>query len=154
MKMNLSQLAKFLVEAKKNTWAKDGDLKFKKGPLSYEDIYSGYYTFAGQEFVRLDGKLIWTMTYSGGMHPKHHGNKKFTDKTYAFLREALSHITKEEPFRGPGLFPADYQGKEFHYIARTRGDIRQFEGVESITHRKGKGPTYALNYNGCLIVNK
>ena len=79
MKTELKELAEFLVEAKKATYAGDGnevknierdsakELFYIKRGFEYRDSYFGFFSAPGQEVVRFKGKPIWAMAYSGGM---------------------------------------------------------------------------------------
>lgn len=144
MEFTLEDLAKFLVKAKKSTYAGDAqniqaqrpgfeELEFKEGDLEYRDSYFGFYQAPGQEVVRFKGKPVWVMAYSGGMKKEYHGNKDFSEQTFSFLKKALLKIDESSPFRGPStLKEGDYE-----YINEVEGDIAQFKGRERILY-KGK----------------
>lgn len=68
----------FLIQAKKATYASQGDnasvtpllkgsrqLEFLEGDFLYRDIYFGMSYFIGQETVYYKGNPIWSMSYSG-----------------------------------------------------------------------------------------
>src|SRR3989344_4745673 len=76
--INLEELAKFLVRAKKATYAGEGmeatperpgfkELEFIEGDWIYRDSYVGFFRAPGQEVVRFRGEPVWTMSYDGGM---------------------------------------------------------------------------------------
>lgn len=159
MKIDLTQLAKFLVKAKIQTYASDGkeiepqrqgfkELEFKEGDWEYRDSYAGFYFFPGQEIVRVHGKPIWIMSYAGGMIKEHHTDKEFAKKTYEFLKKAMRQVTEQRPFRGPKRF----KEKDWEYSDESEGDIRFFRGTETIKH-KGK-EVYMLHYIGSLVIPK
>jgi Domain of unknown function (DUF5680) len=114
MSDELHNLAMFLLEAKRSTYAGLDDeatvsapllsgskqLEHRAGPYSYRDIYFGMGFFVGQETVAKDGKVVWSMCYSSGAKPD------ISDRLlsiYKFLRRALlaGHIDK--PYRGPDV---------------------------------------------------
>jgi len=89
-------LIKFLIEAKKNTYANTGEggertlrsgareLRFKKENLEYIDTYCGFNPFIGEEIVFENGKFIWGMNYFGEVFNR---NISFAKKTYSFLKK-------------------------------------------------------------------
>jgi len=145
------ELAEFLVLAKTNTYAKgtkekrlsDGskELVYADGEWEYKDTYSGEEYFLGKEIVLFNGKIVWTMDYSGGMLAKEFDRKK----TYAFLRKALLCVNLEKPFRGP----ESYSENEFEYKNRVEGGLDRFSGEELICFAKKN--VYSLKYGGGLI---
>ncbi len=69
MRIDLTELKKFLVEAKKHTYAGGGkettpqrpgfiELEFSKGSWYYRDSYCGFFQAPGQEVVRFNGKPV------------------------------------------------------------------------------------------------
>jgi len=159
MEFDLSQLAKFLVKAKTQTYAGDGkeiaaqrpgfsELEFKEGNFEYRDSYSGFYQAPGQEVVRYKSKPIWIMAYSGGMEKKYHGDADFSEKTFSFLKQALLRIEELRPFRGPDyLKEGDYE-----YVNKVEGDIADFSGREQILYKGEK--VFTQDYIGGLIIQK
>ena len=93
----------FLVEAKQQTYASQGDdasitppqlagsrqLEYRRGSFLYRDIYFGVSYFVGQEIVYKDNRPYWSMSYAGGVEPAI-TNALEIRPIYAFLREALS----------------------------------------------------------------
>ena len=159
MKIDLRQLAKFLVKAKIQTYAGDGEevspqrpkfkeLEFKEGDWEYRDSYAGFFFAPGQEVVRFKGNPVWAMAYSGGMKQKYHGGIEFAKKTFGFLKEALKQIEESRPFRGPHNFK---QG-DFEYIDESEGDVTFFKGTEKILF-KGE-EVFRQEYVGGLVVPK
>lgn len=159
MEFDLTQLAKFLIKAKTQTYVGEGkeimaqrpgfiELEFKEGDFEYRDSYSGFYQAPGQEIVRYKRKPIWAMAYSGGMEKKYHGNADFASKTFAFLKQALLKVEELKPFRGSGyLKEGDYE-----YINKVEGDIANFRGEEQILYKGEK--VFAQDYIGGLIIQK
>ena len=152
------RLSAFLVEAKRRTYAGLDDdatvpaqifpgskqLEYRDGDLSYRDIYFGMAYFVGQEVVQAGDRVIWSMSYAGGLSPG------ITDRgealaIYAFLRKALLDIRTDRPFRGPALFE---QG-ELRYLNASEGGLSEFHGEEQI-FRAGAG-VYRLRYSGGII---
>jgi hypothetical protein len=148
------RLARFLVSAKRATYASQGDeasvvpllkgskqLEFTEGPLFYRDVYFGVGFFVGQEVVELDRHPIWSMSYAGGaVGPPTEGPG--IREVYRFLREALQRVDASRPFRGP---PA-YRNGSLVYACEVSGTLSNFRGRETIG-----GPArevYALTFAG------
>lgn len=154
MSMEPFTLARFLVEAKRRTYAAQGDeatvsallpgsrqLEYREGALLYRDVYFGFTRFAGQEVIYLDGSPVWTMVYSGGMT----SGQADPAVVYAFLRRALGRVTTDRPYRGPG----EFAGGPYLYLNKACGSIECFQGTESIA---GEGkPVYELHYGGGFL---
>jgi hypothetical protein len=77
-----AELAAFLVAAKRDTHASDGNgaasasaltgarqRDYRTGRLAYRDVHFGLARFTGQETVALDDRVIWSMVYYGGVAP-------------------------------------------------------------------------------------
>jgi len=147
------ELNQFLVKAKINTYAKEGEnneiilengsksLSYKEDNFKYQDIYFGFNPFIGEEIVWENETLIWGMNYYGGIISKIVSTKEI----YGFLRKALKKVEKEMPFRGPKQF----KEKEFEYINNYEGDIENFKGTEMIKYQREL--VYQLEYRGGLI---
>ncbi len=159
MDFNLSQLAKFLIKAKTQTYASEGkeitaqrpgfiELEFKEGDFEYRDSYSGFYQAPGQEIVRYKGNPVWAMAYSGGMEKKYHGDADFAIKTFSFLKQVLSRVEESKPFRGPDNF----REGDYEYINKVEGDVTNFKGQEQILYKGEK--VFAQDYIGGLIIQK
>ncbi len=163
MSVNLEMLAKFLVKAKKNTYASEKgieltperplhkELEYSDGEFYYRDSYIGSFQALGMEEVRLEnreGHTIWAMAYSGGMLPEHHNNVFFAKDILRFLKKALSLVTEDIPFRGPILC----EEAGFAYENRVEGDIKRFEGNEKIFFRGKK--LFDQDYIGGLVIRK
>lgn len=156
--IDLKELADFLVRAKTMTYAAGGkeivpqrpgfkELEFKEGGWEYRDSYTGFFSAPGQEVVRHNGKPVWAMAYSGGMLPKHH-DLSFAKQTFTFLKECLSRVKANKPFRGPEHFKSG----DFEYKTSNKGDITDFMGTEQIYY-KGK-VVFRQYYIGGLIAGK
>lgn len=144
------QFRDFLMEAKRNTYASDSPvvlyqqflentkvLEYKKGDLTYKDIYLGSERFSGMEIVERKGIPIWSMVYSGGVF-SHTDNRE----VYMFLKEALRNVPTEFPARGP----SEFRNGQFAYENEYLGSIEYFGGEESITWNDVE--VYRLSYNG------
>lgn len=126
-------IIEFLIRAKKATYASGGniieplrvgscDLKYSEKNIEYYDSYFGTNPFIGEEILRFNQKVIWSMNYIG---------RKIDDNfEYNFLKEALLHIEPKLPFRGPCI----YQNSGYIYKAYTLGDFSWFQGQEWIEH--------------------
>lgn len=162
MKIDLKQLAKFLVKSKKSTYAsadsnkikserpKHKELEFSEGKFYYRDSYVGFFQAPGMEEVRLgkEGETIWTMAYSGGMLPKFQKNLDFAKKTFNFLKEALKLVNEKEPYRGPRKLKEG----NWVYTNEVKGNIQRFNGHEKIFF-KGK-EVFSQEYIGGLVISK
>jgi len=158
--MDLKKLARFLVKAKIDTYASVNrmkikperldfdELEYEKGDFYYRDSYVGFFQAPGMEVVRLKGKVVWTMAYSGGMLEKFHGDEKFAKEVFGFLKEALKKVSEDIPFRGPKSFKKG----EWKYVNEIKGDIKRFLGFEKILF-KGK-EVFSQEYIGGLVVDK
>ena len=70
-------IEKFLIEAKKQTYANESvekiestrlnskDYEYKKGNMIYHDTYFGGTRFMGEEVVYVDNQPYWAMNYYG-----------------------------------------------------------------------------------------
>jgi hypothetical protein len=154
----VDELASFLIEAKRRTYAGLDDeatvsqpllsgskqLEHRDGPYAYRDIYFGMAFFVGQETVSKNERVIWSMSYSGGVRPD------IVDRiqklsTYEFLRQALLAVNRNLPYRGPASFSAGNKT----YLNRVEGALDRFHGTEEISER---GSTlYELHYSGGLL---
>jgi len=158
--MDANKLAEFLAKAKKGTYAsgqrsqKRGDgadvYKFASADFEgfeYEDVYFGGRKFSGQEMVRYNGVVVWSMVYYGGVL-----KEVLTEDTLynRFLKKFLSNLDNI-PARG-----ADQQmekngdDKIIYCNPHTdTKDIKHFRGKESITHNCDT--IYELFYSGGMI---
>jgi len=149
----MEKFSKFLVQAKKNTYAlsgeneknilKDGakELNYELKDFYYRDRYYGSSPFMGEEVVFLKNKVFWIMNYSGRC--LNHTIPK--DKIYDFLKKCLKKVSTKNPFRGP----SKYKLNNYLYKNNTKGDINNFCGDESIYYKNKK--IYELKYHGGLI---
>ena len=150
------ELAKFIVKAKKDTYAsgkkaqklEDGSERFtfEEGDLKYQDTYFAFDNefdgaFFGTEIFWNKGKMCWCMNYYGQVNSQNVS----TQEVYALLRKAISVVSEDKPFRGP----AHLKERDFEYRDESAGDVNQFRGTERILH-KGK-EVYRLEYNGGKI---
>src|SRR4051794_23344946 len=152
-------LAAFLVEAKRRTYAGLDDdatvatpllagskqLEHRAPPYAYRDIYFGMGFFVGQETVSRDDRVIWSMSYSGGVRAEITDRDTFL-AIYKFLRQALLGVSIEQPYRGPGLF----EQAGMVYRNDVEGALDRFHGVETIARHDG-APLYELRYSGGLL---
>ena len=136
-KVEISELACFLVKAKKVTYAsktnkinssrkESHDYSYQENDYIYFDSFFGAENFSGQEVVYKDGKPCWSMNYYGRVI-----GKSFDGD---FLKEALLHVEEELPFRGPSF----YQKGEYFYLLHVQGQIDFFQGIEEIYYQTHK----------------
>lgn len=150
-------LVRFLLKAKKATYASQGDgasvknpvlpgthqLEFTEGPFFYRDVYTGEAMFAGQEIVYWEGKPVWTMSYAGNI-PRDVA-KADVDAVVKLLHKALVAVPAEIPYRGP----AQLQDGAYRYVNNTLGSFDVFFGRETIA--RDDNVLYELRYGGGLI---
>ncbi|MCL6459327.1 MAG: DUF5680 domain-containing protein [Gorillibacterium sp.] len=157
MSINHEQLTEFLVEAKKNTYAAQGDeasvqpllngskqLEYRRGDYFYRDIYFGYGFFIGQETIEFENQQIWSMVYSGGVMMSN-AVRDIIDPIYKFLRRALKQVDTNSIYRGPN----HYQEDAYLYENEYEGTLEDFHGKEIIILDGDK--VYELRYNGGII---
>lgn len=162
--INLKELSKFLVRAKKATYAGEGrevaperpgfkELEYKEGIWSYRDSYTGFYSAPGQEIVRLNDKPVWAMAYSGGMMPGFSDDLNLAKETFSFLKDMLKEVEEWAPFRGSVGFRSVSEGKWIYENELPRGaDIRDFIGREKIRYHNNL--VFAQDYIGGIIRSK
>ena len=150
------KLEEFLVLAKVSAYAGQGEggeriladgckeLTFQKGGSRYRDRYFGWNPFVGEEVVWQDDQVIWAMNYYGLVLD----DVVPAGKVYNFLRQAMSQVREDRPFRGPHTLKRD----DFEYSDESQGTIDQFKGVERIFYRGRE--IYRLNYHGGRVRGK
>jgi hypothetical protein len=134
-------LKRFLVEAKKNTYASgDENIKkiesdnsttivYKSGEYKYHDNYFGGEPFGGREVVFKNGKEIYMMVYYGYVKK----GVENINEIYNFLMYALKNIPEDYPYRGPEKIVGD----KYVYENSWNGEIDNFYGNERITDFDG-----------------
>jgi hypothetical protein len=147
----IDELASFLVQAKRNTYASQGgkipsarlgakDLAYGAGRYRYVDSYFGELDFSGQEVVYLDGVPTWSMNYYGRML-----HDDVPEGFIETLREALLLVETDKPYRGCER----YQRGHYVYVCRSEGTILAFHGQETISHDGVE--VYRLHFHGGRI---
>jgi hypothetical protein len=150
-------LTNFLVEAKKNTYASQGDetsvkpllngskqLEYRTGDYYYRDIYFGSAFFVGQEIVEFDNSPIWSMVYSGGVSIQN-ATWNTIAPIYKFLQQTLRLVDTKSIYRGPSY----YESGDYVYKNEYEGTLECFNGKEIIF--KDSQKVYELRYNGGLL---
>lgn len=134
---DISAAIPFLIRAKKSCYAGKGseaaasrmashDFQYQEGDFYYHDTYLGGEKFGGEEAVWRKGKPIWCMNYAG----RTLGENFSID----FLKEALSKVSADKPFRGPDIFT----NGDYHYHSRVEGGFEWYQGYEEIFCREQK----------------
>ena len=149
----MSELTKFLVNAKKHSYASgnkaikhdDGfeEFEYEEGEWKYRDRYhaKGPRPFGGEEVVWHKGEAVWMMNYyAWGI-----SEDMDSEAVYGFLRKAMSLVSEERPFRGP----SEFIEKDFKYLDESEGNVARFKGTERIFFR-GK-EVYRLYYHGGAV---
>ncbi len=151
----MNNLEKFLVEAKKGTYANEKvekaassrigskDYEFKKDNMLYHDTYFGETNFIGEEVVYIDNEVYWAMNYHGITLDDALGEEAM-DKA---LRPALIKVGEDDiiPVRGP----KEFINGEYKYIFNVDGDLNYFNGTETIYQNDKK--IYELKCSGGII---
>lgn len=151
--INKKELCKFLVEAKKSTYA-DGDtaqktinkdksttLVFESGNWKYQDNYFGGEPYGGREVVFFEDNPVYIMTYYGQVYD----SVSNVRRVYDILMAALTLIPEINPYRGP----EEYNSGNLTYKNKFTGKIDNFFGREIITEN-GK-EIYKARYAGGFI---
>ncbi|MFJ8528286.1 DUF5680 domain-containing protein [Bacillus sp. NPDC094106] len=157
MSINHELLTQFLVEAKRNTYASQGDdasvepllngskqLEYCSGDYSYRDIYYGSAFFIGQETVEFENRPIWSMAYSGGVTIQN-ADWDIIGPIYSFLRQALRLVDTNSIYRGPNY----YESGTYIFKNEYEGTLDCFYGQEIILI--GDEKVYELRYNGGIV---
>lgn len=155
--LSFPNLKRFLVAAKRATYAAQGDaasvppllpgssqLEYADGEFLYRDIYVGMSRFVGQEIVYLSGRAVWSMSYSGGLLQNVETGS--AGAVYAFLRKALRALPPELPVRGPALL----EEEDMRYACQCTGTVERFHGSEAVTEAGVR--LYELDFAGGLVV--
>lgn len=146
--MEQSELVRFLILAKKKTYAGSGqptsssrpesrDFQYEEGSLCYLDTYLGGKRFAGEEAVWQDGKPVWAMNYAG----------RVTGEPFSIdvLKAALRSVSGDAPFRGPARFELG----AYTYLCSYKGTMDWFSGQEEILYRNEK--VYECVFHGGAV---
>lgn len=159
--MNKELLIKFLIEAKKQTYANGSAEKIKESRVgskdyqyekmidgklfTYHDTYFGGTKFIGEEAVYIDSREpIWAMNYYG-VTVLDTLSESIMDSV---LRPSLMKVGEDEavlPLRGPSF----YENNGFTYTFENKGTIENFEGLEEI-YKEGT-LVYRLKCHGGII---
>ena len=143
-----TKVIEFLINAKKDTYAGHGaetgssrpsshDLHYSEGDLMYIDTYLGSHQFAGEEALWGKDIPIWAMNYVGRVVADGFDGD--------FLKEALSLVPIDMPYRGP----AAHSNGEFLYRCSVHGDFDWFNGYEEIIKKGDK--VYECFFHGGSI---
>lgn len=155
----LKQLAGFIVEANRNTWAADApeaapqrpdhhELSYQKSDWELRDSYCGYFRAPGTTVVYYKGKAVWTMFYFGpGMTKGKEGDAKRIFNNV--LKPALIQVPEDLPLRGPKRFEKDGCLYSFTLL---RGNLEDFLAEEEIT--EGDETMFAQTIGGGIIIHK
>ena len=151
--MSLSELERFIVEAKRATYVGGGladapsrtgahDLVFRQGDWLYRDSYFGGSDFLGQEVVWFRQQPLWAMNYYGYIL---RADLIDAARAGATIKAALSAMYAEGRFLG-GF---EWSGPHGRYVDLSTGDVTHFKGREAIVVDAAEA--YALDYFGGLI---
>lgn len=121
----------FLIRAKNSTYISGSNLSvsskpnsyayhYSEGEYTYTDSYMGNEHFAGEETVWLKDLPVYAMNYYGQILSENFN--------IDFLKEMLSLVSYEKPFRGPEY----HQKGGCAYHCQVHGDFDCFHGEETI----------------------
>lgn len=159
--MSSEKIIKFLIEAKKQTYANSNAEKIVSSRLGskdyhyettiegkkmiYHDTYFGGIRFVGEEVLYCDSdNPYWGMNYYG-VTLDENLSEEAMDKA---LRPALMKVGEDEsviPVRGPSKF----ENEGYTYTFVSDGEFEDFTGTEEI--HKDKKLVYRLRCHGGLI---
>ena len=133
--LSQKELRAFLVRAKTHTYVTGDnasapskthskDFRYCEGDYTYMDTYLGSIWFAGEETVWVSEVPVYAMNYYGQILSE--------EFRIEFLKEALSLVTCEMPFRGPEY----YRNGDFAYHCQVHGTFDCFYGEERIYCRQ------------------
>lgn len=147
-------LVDFIIKAKIAGYATGGEneqlsfddgskgFAYSYGEYKYIDRYYGFNPFSGTEHIyESDDSLIWKMNYYGEILDA--SSDPMT--VYTFLREAMSSITPDYPFRGP----ANLKKGKLSYENVQDGTVLSFHGNETISDDGIL--VYYLHYHGGIM---
>ena len=152
----MNRIEKFLIEAKKQTYANESiekvkstrqnskDYEYKKENMIYHDTYFGGTNFIGEEVIYIDNEVYWAINYYGVTLDESLGEEAMDNA----LRPALMNVGKDKkvlPVRGP----KEFINGEYKYTLDITGNINYFSGIERIY--KNDKLIYELKCNGGLI---
>lgn len=154
----MEYLHDFLIRAKKNTYANGKAARVNSTQLgskdyhyeevingktySYHDTYFGSNKFVGEEKVRIDDKVMWSMNYYG--YNVEGANVK--EAYDLILKPALMLIDNASlPLRGVNAF----KNGNYTYSFKSNGDLNCFTGTECIY--KDDILIYCLECHGGII---
>lgn len=146
--MEQGKIIEFLIRAKKATYAGKGpetissrpksrDLEYEEENLRFIDTYLGMEKFAGEEALWESGTPFWVMNYCGRVLKKGFEGD--------FLKEALSCVPADMPYRGP----AEYKKDDLVYRCTVSGNFEWFTGNEEIYNDRVK--VYECVFHGGSI---
>lgn len=118
------------------------EITYSQNDMLFTDYWYGGNPFAGQEAVAQGGKTIWAMQYRGGVPATVIVSH---DEIFAFLKNALSQCSLEEPLRGP----AEFTEGDWRYTNQWSHNLSDFTGHEEITF-EGK-IVHITEYMGGLV---
>lgn len=138
----------FLMRAKKNTYSagdhrvassrmNSHDYEYRENEFTYLDTFLGSERFMGSEALWIVDHPMWGMNYSGRVLGDCFDSN--------FLKEALSNLPKEHPYRGPSIFVKG----EYHYHCKVDGEFAWFQGYEEIFYLEEK--IYECYFHGGLL---
>lgn len=146
-------LKTFIKSAKENTFAAGADpvessrngstdFVYEEGKYTYRDSFLGDLSDVGEELVWFEDEPVWGMNYRGGMIE---GHEDKANEVFEFLKEALSNVPVDYPYRGPKC----WKNGNMVYVNHVDGNVTDFVGKERIY--QGGEMIYERKYHGGRI---
>lgn len=134
---HIHQVIDFLIRAKQHTYASGDhavkpcrmnshDYSYEEDAYTYYDTFLGSEYFSGEEAVWFHNQPLWCMNYSGRVIGDNFSSN--------FLKEVLSNVTQDFPYRGPKI----YTKGDYHYHCKIDGAFDWFQGYEEIFYKSDK----------------
>lgn len=126
------------------------ELEYRDGEWRYRDSFMGYFKSFGREVVWFKDKPVWTQHYGGGMESEYKEDVSFADKTFQFLKQALSAGDKQHTFQPRG--PREFSSGDWVYRSGFTGSIAKFCGSEEILFKNKR--VFTHHFFGGVVVDK
>ena len=126
------------------------ELEYRDGEWRYRDSFVGYFKSFGREVVWFKDKPVWNQHYGGGMETDYVQDKTFVEKTFAFLKQALTSGEKEKAFQPRG--PKEFVLGDWEYRSGFTGNIAKFCGNEEILFKNKR--VFSHHFFGGAVVNE
>ncbi|MDP4087416.1 MAG: DUF5680 domain-containing protein [Bacillota bacterium] len=113
------------------------DFEYVEANFKYINTFLGEEQFSGEEALWNNDIPLWSMNYTGRVLAQ--------TFSWQFLRDVLSLVSKENPFRGPVI----YEKGQYQYHCVINGELEWFQGYEEIYFNYNK--VYECFFHGGKI---